>query len=157
MVLGLLFLSILFSKMWLKLIVVRYCLKTAVLSWTIIKLIWKSCRIVGSDDVRIEITYCGVCYADVIRTRNEHGNSKYPLVPGYVFLYSTILHSFHFSKMVQTVKISAPNFTMIMSYMKVDGPGKRVWLQKKKDCLMEVLNVHIFKLDKDCSVNSTIY
>ncbi|XP_073101812.1 probable cinnamyl alcohol dehydrogenase 1 [Elaeis guineensis] len=40
-------------------------------------------RIVGSDDVRIEITYCGVCYADVIRTRNEHGHSKYPLVPGH--------------------------------------------------------------------------
>ncbi|XP_030540176.1 probable cinnamyl alcohol dehydrogenase 1 [Rhodamnia argentea] len=40
-------------------------------------------RTVGSDDVSIRITHCGVCYADVAWTRNEHGNSKYPLVPGH--------------------------------------------------------------------------
>ncbi|XP_056173612.1 probable cinnamyl alcohol dehydrogenase 1 [Syzygium oleosum] len=42
-------------------------------------------RTVGSDDVSIRITHCGVCYADVAWTRNEHGDSKYPLVPGYCF------------------------------------------------------------------------
>ena len=39
-------------------------------------------RAVRSDDVSIKITHCGVCYADVAWTRNEHGDSKYPLVPG---------------------------------------------------------------------------
>ncbi|KAL3834285.1 hypothetical protein ACJIZ3_009021 [Penstemon smallii] len=36
-----------------------------------------------SDDVSITILYCGVCYADVVWTRNEFGNSNYPLVPGH--------------------------------------------------------------------------
>ncbi|KAL7264104.1 hypothetical protein ACSBR1_002122 [Camellia fascicularis] len=39
-------------------------------------------RVVGSDDVSLKITHCGVCYADVIWTKNKHGDSKYPLVPG---------------------------------------------------------------------------
>lgn len=37
----------------------------------------------GSDDVSLKITHCGVCYADVIWTRNAHGDSNYPLVPGH--------------------------------------------------------------------------
>ncbi|KAG6636377.1 hypothetical protein CIPAW_11G106700 [Carya illinoinensis] len=41
-------------------------------------------RILGVDDVSIRITHCGVCYADVISTRNRHGNSKYPLIAGIV-------------------------------------------------------------------------
>ncbi|XP_010246128.2 PREDICTED: probable cinnamyl alcohol dehydrogenase 1, partial [Nelumbo nucifera] len=40
-------------------------------------------RILGPDDVSMTITHCGVCYADVIWTRNKHGDSKYPLVPGH--------------------------------------------------------------------------
>nr|XP_029123044.1 probable cinnamyl alcohol dehydrogenase 1 [Elaeis guineensis] len=40
-------------------------------------------RVVRSNDVRIEITHCGVCYADVHMTRNLHGDTKYPLVPGH--------------------------------------------------------------------------
>ncbi|KAK3429610.1 hypothetical protein EUGRSUZ_E01105 [Eucalyptus grandis] len=40
-------------------------------------------RTVGSDDVSIRITHCGVCHADVGRTRNMAGDSKYPLVPGH--------------------------------------------------------------------------
>lgn len=39
-------------------------------------------RDVGSDDVWLKITHCGVCYADVVWTRNKLGDSKYPLVPG---------------------------------------------------------------------------
>nr|GMC95799.1 probable cinnamyl alcohol dehydrogenase 1 [Ipomoea batatas] len=42
-----------------------------------------TCRVVGSDDVSLDIAYCGICYADVIWTRNEGGTSKYPLVPGH--------------------------------------------------------------------------
>ncbi|KAJ9168573.1 hypothetical protein P3X46_020078 [Hevea brasiliensis] len=40
-------------------------------------------RTVGEDDVSLKITHCGICYADVIWTRNMHGDSKYPLVPGH--------------------------------------------------------------------------
>ncbi|KAI9173528.1 hypothetical protein LWI28_002731 [Acer negundo] len=40
-------------------------------------------RALGSDDVSLTITHCGICYADVIWTRNGHGDSKYPLVPGH--------------------------------------------------------------------------
>ncbi|KAM6557878.1 hypothetical protein CsatB_004897 [Cannabis sativa] len=40
-------------------------------------------RAVGSDDVSITITHCGICYADVVWTRNKHGDSKYPVVPGH--------------------------------------------------------------------------
>ncbi|XP_048434666.1 probable cinnamyl alcohol dehydrogenase 1 isoform X2 [Pyrus x bretschneideri] len=40
-------------------------------------------RAVGSDDVSIKITHCGVCYAEVVWTRNKHGDATYPLVPGH--------------------------------------------------------------------------
>ncbi|TXG50809.1 hypothetical protein EZV62_023333 [Acer yangbiense] len=40
-------------------------------------------RALGRDDVSLTITHCGICYADVIWTRNGHGDSKYPLVPGH--------------------------------------------------------------------------
>ncbi|XP_028122587.1 probable cinnamyl alcohol dehydrogenase 1 [Camellia sinensis] len=40
-------------------------------------------RVVGSDDVSLKITHCGVCYADVVWTRNKHGDSRYPVVPGH--------------------------------------------------------------------------
>ncbi|GMP48763.1 hypothetical protein CsSME_00016007 [Camellia sinensis var. sinensis] len=42
-------------------------------------------RAVGSDDVSLKITHCGVCYADVVWTKNKFGDSKYPVVPGYCF------------------------------------------------------------------------
>ncbi|KAM7501667.1 hypothetical protein LguiB_000571 [Lonicera macranthoides] len=40
-------------------------------------------RGVGSDDVYLKIIHCGVCYADVVWTRNRLEDSKYPLVPGH--------------------------------------------------------------------------
>ncbi|XVF51152.1 hypothetical protein PTKIN_Ptkin04bG0161500 [Pterospermum kingtungense] len=40
-------------------------------------------RALGRDDISIKITHCGVCYADVIWSRNIVGDSKYPLVPGH--------------------------------------------------------------------------
>ncbi|KAG8635660.1 probable cinnamyl alcohol dehydrogenase 1 isoform X1 [Manihot esculenta] len=40
-------------------------------------------RTTGEDDVSLKITHCGICYADVIWTRNKLGDSKYPLVPGH--------------------------------------------------------------------------
>ncbi|KAK2643888.1 hypothetical protein Ddye_019083 [Dipteronia dyeriana] len=41
-----------------------------------------SCRAVGSEDVSLKITHCGVCYSDVIYSKNKHGDSMYPVVPG---------------------------------------------------------------------------
>ncbi|CAL9757993.1 unnamed protein product [Musa acuminata subsp. burmannicoides] len=40
-------------------------------------------RALRGDDVSLRITHCGVCYADVLWTRNKIGDSKYPLVPGH--------------------------------------------------------------------------
>ncbi|KAH9623235.1 hypothetical protein KSS87_006523 [Heliosperma pusillum] len=40
-------------------------------------------RIVADDDVSIKITHCGVCYADVVWTRNLYNDAKYPVVPGH--------------------------------------------------------------------------
>ncbi|CAI0441869.1 unnamed protein product [Linum tenue] len=40
-------------------------------------------RSIREDDVSLRITHCGVCYADVVWTRNKHHDSKYPLVPGH--------------------------------------------------------------------------
>ncbi|KAL7202721.1 hypothetical protein ACSBR1_034234 [Camellia fascicularis] len=43
----------------------------------------KKCRAVESNDVSLKITHCGVCYADVVWTRNKLGDSQYPLLPGH--------------------------------------------------------------------------
>lgn len=40
-------------------------------------------RDVGSNDVQIKITYCGVCHSDIHMARNEWGFSNYPIVPGH--------------------------------------------------------------------------
>ena len=50
-----------------------------------LKVIWGNLfRALGKDDVSLKITHCGVCYADVIWSKNKDGDSRYPLVPGYV-------------------------------------------------------------------------
>ncbi|MBB3949296.1 NAD(P)-dependent alcohol dehydrogenase [Aureimonas jatrophae] len=40
-------------------------------------------REVRDDDVRIEITHCGVCHSDIHQARNDWGWATYPLVPGH--------------------------------------------------------------------------
>jgi uncharacterized zinc-type alcohol dehydrogenase-like protein len=40
-------------------------------------------RAVGKDDVKIDITYCGVCHSDIHTARNEWHGSTYPVVPGH--------------------------------------------------------------------------
>ena len=40
-------------------------------------------REVTEDDVKIDITYCGVCHSDIHQVRDDWGNSKYPVVPGH--------------------------------------------------------------------------
>ncbi|EFN56047.1 hypothetical protein CHLNCDRAFT_145496 [Chlorella variabilis] len=40
-------------------------------------------RPVGPDDIRIQITHCGICHSDLHQIRGEWGNSKWPMVPGH--------------------------------------------------------------------------
>jgi len=40
-------------------------------------------RDLGSNDVAIDIVFCGVCHSDIHQVRNEWGNSIYPMVPGH--------------------------------------------------------------------------
>lgn len=40
-------------------------------------------REVLPEDVKIDITYCGVCHSDIHVARNEWGNTMYPVVPGH--------------------------------------------------------------------------
>jgi uncharacterized zinc-type alcohol dehydrogenase-like protein len=40
-------------------------------------------REVGVDDVKIDITYCGVCHSDIHAARDDWKGSTYPLVPGH--------------------------------------------------------------------------
>lgn len=37
----------------------------------------------GSQDVAIEILYCGVCHSDLHQVRNDWGKAIFPLVPGH--------------------------------------------------------------------------
>lgn len=40
-------------------------------------------REVGENDVKVDISFCGVCHSDIHTARNEWGGSKYPVVPGH--------------------------------------------------------------------------
>ncbi|TGN08521.1 NAD(P)-dependent alcohol dehydrogenase [Leptospira ilyithenensis] len=40
-------------------------------------------RATRTDDVEIEILYCGVCHSDLHQARNDWGGSVYPMVPGH--------------------------------------------------------------------------
>lgn len=40
-------------------------------------------RDINSDDVEIDILFCGVCHSDLHTARNDWGGSKYPVVPGH--------------------------------------------------------------------------
>ncbi len=40
-------------------------------------------RDLRSNDVAIDILYCGICHTDIHQARNEWGRSRYPMVPGH--------------------------------------------------------------------------
>jgi uncharacterized zinc-type alcohol dehydrogenase-like protein len=40
-------------------------------------------RAVGPHDVRLDITFAGICHSDIHQARGEWGNSLYPMVPGH--------------------------------------------------------------------------
>jgi uncharacterized zinc-type alcohol dehydrogenase-like protein len=37
----------------------------------------------GSDQVEIKVTHCGICHSDLSMLDNEWGMSQFPLVPGH--------------------------------------------------------------------------
>ncbi|MCY0999839.1 NAD(P)-dependent alcohol dehydrogenase [Myxococcus sp. MISCRS1] len=37
----------------------------------------------GTDDVELDILYCGVCHSDIHQARDEWGGSIFPMVPGH--------------------------------------------------------------------------
>jgi alcohol/geraniol dehydrogenase (NADP+) len=37
----------------------------------------------GSDEVDIDVTHCGVCHTDLHLTDNDFGITAYPFVPGH--------------------------------------------------------------------------
>jgi uncharacterized zinc-type alcohol dehydrogenase-like protein len=44
---------------------------------------WIERRDVRPSDVLIEIQFCGVCHSDIHQSRDEWGNSTFPMVPGH--------------------------------------------------------------------------
>ena len=40
-------------------------------------------RAVGTNDVQIDILYCGICHSDIHMAHNDWGRSLYPFVPGH--------------------------------------------------------------------------
>ncbi len=43
-----------------------------------------------ASDVKIEITYCGVCHSDIHTVRNDWQNSVYPVIPGHEIIGKVI-------------------------------------------------------------------
>lgn len=40
-------------------------------------------RVVGADEIKVDIHFCGVCHSDIHHGRNEWGRAFFPLVPGH--------------------------------------------------------------------------
>ena len=40
-------------------------------------------RGVGQEDIKIDITHCGVCHSDIHTVRNDWKGATYPVVPGH--------------------------------------------------------------------------
>ncbi|MDX1470356.1 MAG: alcohol dehydrogenase catalytic domain-containing protein, partial [Flavobacteriaceae bacterium] len=40
-------------------------------------------RELQENDVKIKITYCGVCHSDIHTVENDWEGSKYPVIPGH--------------------------------------------------------------------------
>jgi uncharacterized zinc-type alcohol dehydrogenase-like protein len=44
---------------------------------------WIERRALRSDDVLIDVLFCGICHSDIHQARGEWGNSVFPMVPGH--------------------------------------------------------------------------
>ena len=38
---------------------------------------------IGSEEVDIKVSYCGICHSDLSMINNEWGMTQYPIVPGH--------------------------------------------------------------------------
>ena len=65
-------------------------------------------RAIGSEDVSLDIAYCGVCYADVVWTRNKTGYARYPveLITQQISLFYQII--FLFCPLLQVAVLIIP-------------------------------------------------
>lgn len=91
-------------------------------------------RALENDDVSLRITHCGVCYADVVWTRNKLGDSNYPLVPGHEIV-----------GVVTTIGSNVSRFKV------GDHVGVGTYVNSCRDC--EYCNE---KLEVHCSKNATL-
>ena len=46
-------------------------------------------RALGKDDVSLKITHCGICYADVVMSKNKYGDSRDHTFDPYMSLLKT--------------------------------------------------------------------
>ena len=60
-------------------------------------------RDVGSDDVLIDIAFCGVCHTDIHQARDEWGGAMFPMVPGH----EIVGHAFSGGHLFNTTSITA--------------------------------------------------
>lgn len=93
-------------------------------------------RNLGTEDVHIKITHCGVCYADVVWTRNKHGDSKYPVVPGYACFFLCVWMSSWESYVLYLIWIC---FFFFMSVMRLQGLWQRLALMSTVSRLVTML------------------
>jgi alcohol dehydrogenase (NADP+) len=53
----------------------------------------------GAHDVQIDILYCGVCHSDLHQSRNDWGNSQFPMVPGHEIVGRVMSVGAHVTKL----------------------------------------------------------
>lgn len=47
-------------------------------------------RMVGENDVKIDIKYCGICHSDLHNAKNDWGHTTYPVVPGHEIIGTVV-------------------------------------------------------------------
>ena len=55
-------------------------------------------RALQSNDVEIEILYCGICHSDLHQINNDFGHTMFPIVPGHEIVGRVTAVGDHVSK-----------------------------------------------------------
>ena len=58
-------------------------------------------EILGSEDIDIKVSYCGICHSDLCMINNEWGMTQYPIIPGHEIIGEIVA----VGDMVKTLKI----------------------------------------------------
>lgn len=45
---------------------------------------------IGSEEVDIKVSYCGICHSDLSMINNDWGMTQYPIVPGHEIIGEVI-------------------------------------------------------------------